>query len=870
MSDNPKIYADAKSQQALFATAPHGLEQLLYEELQTLGATDLKIAGAGVRFHANLQSSYRICLCSRLANRILLPVHRGAADSPETLYTLISAMDWSEYMTLQTTFAIDFFSANSNITHTQYGALKVKDAIVDQFRERSGGERPSVQRTDPDLRINVYVFRDQARIAIDWSGRSLHQRGYRIEDAPAPLKENLAAAMLLSSKWPERAAAGKPFLDPMCGSGTLLTEAAMIAADVAPGLLRERFGFHGWTGHQEDLFQQVRTEVEQQAETGKQQLREQIKKNGHLIHGSDIHTKAIRSSEGNLQSAGLDDFVSLSKQDFMRQRKSTPAALNSTTSHDKQLADGGLLLFNPPYGERLDSGMPEVEFYKSSARVLKQQYQGWSVGVLAPQKSPHYLLRLEHGTKNEHPTASDDSNDELRKNKYKKHNPKYRKKAGNNQKGESGREALQFVNGGIPCRLVSGDIPVPYHLLNPSMSVANTGNVNTANTEEKTTSPWNNKSGNKNNIKNSTQNDKTNEKNEIGDTAVTTSVATDRNSNSADSFLTGNTDFINRLKKNRKKLSAWVKREDISAYRLYDADIPEFAVAVDIYRGTAAQSTTTEPGTSATHVVIQEYRAPATIDPDKAHARLMHAVEACQTLLELPAAQVHLKVRERQKGSSQYRRQQSTNENLIIDEFGCQVIVNPGDYLDTGLFLDHRKVRQFIQQESAGKSFLNLFCYTATATAQAITGGAARSVSVDSSRRYLDWAANNLQLLEKPLENHTLTRGDVMTWLSDAEDSYDLILLDPPTFSNSSEFDHDWDIQKHHLDCIKHCLNRLSNDGLLIFSTNFKRFKLDQQLHSMADIEERSDWSMGPDFARNRRIHRCWFITKSATRAAGG
>jgi len=141
---------------------------------------------------------------------------------------------------------------------------------------------------------------------------------------------------------------------------------------------------------------------------------------------------------------------------------------------------------------------------------------------------------------------------------------------------------------------------------------------------------------------------------------------------------------------------------------------------------------------------------------------------------------------------------------------------------------------------------------------------------VDSSRRYLDWAEKNLQLLEKPLAEHALVRGDVMTWLSDADGIYDLILLDPPTFSNSSEFDHDWDVQKHHLDCIKHCLGRLSDGGLLIFSTNFKRFRLDQQLHSLADVEERSDWSIGPDFARNRRIHRCWFIRKSANNTVKG
>ena len=654
-------------------------------------------------------------------------------------------MDWSEYMTLQTTFAIDFFSANSSITHTQYGALKVKDAIVDQFRERNSGERPSVQRTDPDLRINVYVFRDQARIAIDWSGRSLHQRGYRIEDAPAPLKENLAAAMLLSCKWPERAAAGKPFLDPMCGSGTLLTEAAMMAANVAPGLLRERFGFHGWTGHQEKLWQQVRADVEQQAQTGKQHLREKIEKDGHFIHGSDIHAKAVRSSEGNLQAAGLADFVSLSKQDFLKQRKSIPPADNSTTSHDKQLADGGLLLFNPPYGERLDSGMPEVEFYKACARTLKQQYQGWSVGVLAPQKSAHYLLRLEPGSKNEQLQNTDDTGSGLYQSRYRdshnKHNPKYRKKGNSKSPGKSTSQALQFVNGGIPCRLVSGDIAVPYHLLHPSMSAANEGArtgvsdhsesateksqiTRAASIYNKSANPWGSKTKTDNNIENDSSS-KTENKNNSGVADTRTAIAKN-DGNTGDSFLAGNTDFINRLKKNRKKLSAWVKREAISAYRLYDADIPEFAVAVDIYQGTSGQSTNADNNDQplTTHVVIQEYRAPATIDPDKAYARLMHVVEACQTLLELPASQVHLKIRERQKGSSQYRRQQQTNENLLIDEYGCKVIINPGDYLDTGLFLDHRKVRQFIQQEAKGKNFLNLFCYTATATAQAISGGA--------------------------------------------------------------------------------------------------------------------------------------------------
>jgi 23S rRNA (guanine2445-N2)-methyltransferase / 23S rRNA (guanine2069-N7)-methyltransferase len=237
----------------LYATCGSGLEDLLVEEFRELGFDSIQSAGAGVRFRGGLHAGYKACLWSRIANRVLLPIHSGPAASPEALYELVQEIDWCEHVDVDGTLAVDFFTAKSAITHSQYGALKVKDAVVDQFRD-AHGRRPNVERETPDLRINVYLFRDKARIAIDLSGSSLHRRGYRDAQGLAPLKENLAAALLYAAGWPAAMKRGTAFVDPMCGSGTLLIEAAMIACQHAPGLHRNYFGFEGWKGHDEDLW----------------------------------------------------------------------------------------------------------------------------------------------------------------------------------------------------------------------------------------------------------------------------------------------------------------------------------------------------------------------------------------------------------------------------------------------------------------------------------------------------------------------------------------------------------------------------------------------------------------------------------------
>lgn len=225
-----------------FAATPKGMEELLVDELKALGAQNVEKARAGAMFEGSVETAYRACLWSRIANRVFLPLKTFPAPTQEKLYAGVKSIKWSDHFTNDQTFAVDFASNQSQMTHTQFGALKTKDAIVDQFRSNTG-IRPSIDVARPDIRINVYVLNDEATVSLDLSGDSLHKRGYRDEGTPAPLKENLAAAILMLAEWPRVAKEGGNFVDPMCGSGTLTIEAAMIAADRAPGLDRKYYGF---------------------------------------------------------------------------------------------------------------------------------------------------------------------------------------------------------------------------------------------------------------------------------------------------------------------------------------------------------------------------------------------------------------------------------------------------------------------------------------------------------------------------------------------------------------------------------------------------------------------------------------------------
>jgi len=792
----------------MFATAAHGVADLLGQELAALGGTDVRVAGSGVRFHAKPEVVYRACLWSRLANRILMPVLKGPAGDEEALYRLIQSIDWSEYMPVSATLAIDFFTSHSNMTHTLYGAQKVKDAIVDQFRE-TGGERPSVDRERPDLRVNVYLFRNEARVAIDFSGSSLHRRGYRQGSTRAPIKENLAASMLAKAGWQELATNGGTLYDPMCGSGTLLIEAALMASDTAPGLTRDYFGFTGLKLHDPNLWQELLDEALKRSEAGIKKL----KQNGLVIAGADLDKTALEHCRENLVAAGMQDLVSVTHKDFF---SGPPDSLAG--------AKPGLVVFNPPYGERLESGKDMATYMRKLSDSLRHDYSDWKIGVLSPTDAPVHLLRLAPSGEKAAKKRSEDA-------------------------------SLSFSNGGIDCKFVLGSVKAK----KDSGAIATAG-VNSRPADASTPSVW----AGKQSVRNLSS--------KAGKDAATAGQT-----GSADSAPSM---FRNRLSKNRKKLASWVKKNGINVYRLYDADMPEYAVAIDVYR-------VSEPGDTntglSTHAVVQEYRAPASVDPEKARQRLNQVMADTQAELELDAHQIHLKVRKRQKGSEQYEKSDSNSRYHLLDEAGSQLRVNFEDYLDTGLFADSRKIRSYIREHSSGKRFLNLFAYTASATVQSIAGGASHTTSVDSSKTYLDWAKINFELngidgvvsesRTSPADKgkevaHRLVRDDVMTWLESeakAGSTYDLILLDPPTYSNSRDIDDDWNVQTSYIDCIKRCLALLDSQGTLIFCTNFRRFRFDTSAFTGMEIDIRSDWSVDRDFQRSRKIHQCWFLRHQRT-----
>jgi 23S rRNA (guanine2445-N2)-methyltransferase / 23S rRNA (guanine2069-N7)-methyltransferase len=306
----------------------------------------------------------------------------------------------------------------------------------------------------------------------------------------------------------------------------------------------------------------------------------------------------------------------------------------------------------------------------------------------------------------------------------------------------------------------------------------------------------------------------------------------------------------NRLRKNLRRLKGWCKRTGVTCYRVYDADLPEYAAAVDLYREAY--------GAQRLFAHVQEYQAPRSIPEETTARRLDELIAAVLEVFDIPGEQLACKTRARGKGGSKYGRLDARGEFLVVQEGPVRLEVNLFDYLDTGLFLDHRPVRLRIGREVAGKRFLNLFSYTSTATVHAAVGGAAASVSVDLSATYLDWARRNLDLNGADPAAHHLAQDDVVRWLETSRQTFDLIFCDPPTFSNSKRAE-DFDVQQHHVRLLALAMARLAPDGLLIFSNNFRRFRLDRPaLEGFALIEEITPRTIDEDFSRNQKIHGCW------------
>ncbi|HSC85044.1 MAG TPA: bifunctional 23S rRNA (guanine(2069)-N(7))-methyltransferase RlmK/23S rRNA (guanine(2445)-N(2))-methyltransferase RlmL, partial [Pseudomonas sp.] len=692
----------------LILTCPKSLESLLAEEAAGLGLEEVREQTAAIRGFAELETAYRLCLWSRLANRVLLVLRRFPVTDAESLYQGVLDVDWAEHLEPSGTLAVEFSGNGSGIDNTHFGALKVKDAMVDKLRA-ADGTRPSIDKIDPDLRVHLRLDRGEAVLSIDLAGHSLHQRGYRLQQGAAPLKENLAAAILIRAGWPRIAAAGGALADPMCGVGTFLVEAAMIAADLAPNLKRERWGFSNWLGHVPAIWKKLHGEAEQRAAAG-------LAKPPLWIRGYEADPRLITPARNNIERAGLSEWVKLYQGEL------------ATFEPRPDKSQTGLIVSNPPYGERLGDEASLLYLYQNLGERLRQSCLNWEAAVFtgAPELGKRMGLRSH--------------------------------------------KQYAFWNGALPCKLLLFKV-LPEQFV--------TGERRSSHGSEETSD----------------------------EPAVASAHQAARLSE-------GGQMFANRLQKNLKTLGKWAKKANIECYRLYDADMPEYALAIDLYRD---------------WVHVQEYAPPRSIDPEKAQTRLLDALAAIPVALAISPDKVVIKRRERQAGTKQYERQASQGQFMEVSEGGVKLLVNLTDYLDTGLFLDHRPLRLRIQQEAAGKRFLNLYCYTATATVHAAKGGARSTTSVDLSKTYLDWARRNLSL-NGFSDKHKLEQGDVMAWLEADRGEYELIFIDPPTFSNSKRMEGVFDVQRDHVRLLDLAMSRLAPGGVLYFSNNFRKFQLDEGL----------------------------------------
>ncbi|HSH48783.1 MAG TPA: bifunctional 23S rRNA (guanine(2069)-N(7))-methyltransferase RlmK/23S rRNA (guanine(2445)-N(2))-methyltransferase RlmL, partial [Halomonas sp.] len=695
------------------ATCPGGMELLLAEELAGLGATPGKTTVAGVHFEASLAVAYRACLWSRLANRVILCLaQEEGIETPDQLRAASAAIDWRHHLAPRRTLAVDFQGRSDAIRHTRFGAQTVKDGVVDRL-QAEGLERPEVEPRRPDLSIYAKLQRGRLTLGIDLSGDSLHRRGYRLDVGHAPLKENLAAALLIRSGWPELARQGAALVDPLCGAGTLLIEAALMAADQAPGLHRERFGFHGWAGHDDAAWRELKREAEARASIGRRRCR-------NRIYGFDRSPPALAAAKANAMRAGIPALIQLEGAGLAEMRR--PAALDEAAT--------GLIVTNPPYGERLGE-LPElVGLYTTLGARVKAAFPGWRLALF---------------------TANPDLGHRLGLRAYRHYSLK---------------------NGPLDARLLLMQIPAAEETTESEAPKAGAikSEATAGATEEK--------------------------KKDAGEKCAPQAASPPRSE--------GAQMFANRLEKNRRRLRRWLRRSGVSCYRLYDADMPEYALAIDVY---------------GDHVHVQEYAAPRSVNAAQAQRRLHDALAVIPEVLEVDPARVVVKRRERQSGRAQYRRQDSRGERFVVQEGPARLWVNLRDYLDTGLFLDHRPVRRRLAEMAAGKRFLNLFCYTATATVQAALGagpsgessGASDSVSVDMSNTYLEWARDNFALNGLDASRHRLVRDDCLRWLERATDRFDLIFLDPPTFSNSKKMAaSSLDVQRDHGRLVRLAMARLA------------------------------------------------------------
>ncbi|MDO4805750.1 MAG: bifunctional 23S rRNA (guanine(2069)-N(7))-methyltransferase RlmK/23S rRNA (guanine(2445)-N(2))-methyltransferase RlmL [Coriobacteriales bacterium] len=734
----------SKTEYELFARCASGFEAVLATELRELRLRRVRPLKGGVAFFGSLADAYRACMWSRVATRIQLVLARVAATDAQTLYDAVRALPWDAHVRKGATVAVDAHGLNDNLRNTKFTALKVKDALCDALRD-SWGARPNVDAKNPDFELNVALHAQKATIYLNLSGASLHRRGYRQDgvQTAAPLKETLAAGMLLAAGWPRMAQKGGALVDPMCGSGTIAIEGALMATHRAPGLLRERWGFEGWASHREELWSQVMLDALTQVED----------KPDALVLAGDIDPSALGIARQNAKRAGVLSAMRIFEDD---------AAKLGRHLKGRRFADApGLLATNPPYGERLlcKEDLPQID--QTLAQAAQALPAGWTMVLVSPNTSidtalgrtPHHVLEC--------------------------HNGPIRTYLRTYAIDEESRHACEVVS-------LAG--------VQTKVSVAE---------------------------KNSEQ-------------------------------------FAARLRKASKGLLRWARKSGVTCLRVYDADLPDYALSVDLYLGVGK-----DEGRRA--VVVQEHRRPASVDARRAERRLADACAVARAVLDVS-----------QKGlvCCPWRGEASARTTILVSEKGYLFVPELGAPYQTGLPLWQRGVRELVEREAAGLRFANLFDSSCAATVCAATGGARSTVTLNGFAHDAQWAERAMTLNGivggSHNRRHRFVRADARTWIDEqtpAGHAYGLVLCVLPSWLPARDASEaDWELGRDGMALVTSATGLLEPGGKLVVAWMDKSFKLDVAALEQKGLAVRnmSAQTLPHDFGRSAKEYRCFVISRDS------
>ena len=793
--------SDGAPRLPFFASCPKGFERLLADELRGLNIPRPRPLHGQVAFSGTLEDAYRICLWSRLASRVVLVLKRVDAPDSDALYEGVSSIAWEEHVPRASSVAIDAHGANARLKDTRFTALRAKDAIVDRLMSIRGA-RPLVSIADPDLRIVARISAERATLGIDLSGEPLFRRGRREDPSSqsgrkggvtglSPLRADYAAALLAAGGWNRRLEQGEAsVVSVFPGAGVLLAEAAQQALDRAPALLRTRWGFEGWAGHDRSLWEGLLGEARDRADVAGKELAE----GDHTVElvGCDSRPASEPETRQLLRSMGMD----LEPRFW---RPGTPGAGVAEVSplivYDLSWIRGGedvreaaALAFSSSTMEGLRDTDPASIVSLTHDPILDRAL-GLSVRSVID-----VLIGQSAASIRTYDTSSDG-------------------------RGEARLSRVRvFGHGGGTPKLVP-------------------------------------------------------------------------------TLVEGSEQFCHRLSKVAKARVRWARREDVSCYRVYDADLPDYAVTLDLFEGSTRIPTHRGCGR---WLQVYEYAAPRDVDPIVARMRLLDVLSIAPAVLGVEPDNVFVRVRTRSRGGSQSasesraggatgtygnragrgrsdRAPRPSRLRLpkgaqLVDEGGLTFEVNFQSRLDCGIFLDHRDTRSMIREMAkktkGSKRFLNLFAYTGTASCYAADGGCKHTTSVDLSRPSLDWARRNMRQNGFTGLEHEYVQADVTQWVGEqrrTKNRWDLIFCDVPTFSNSKGMRGSWDVQRDHAELLIGVSRLLTRAGVALFSCNLRTFRPDVGKLGRAGvtIEDITPQTIPEDFSRSPKIHHCYLVRRT-------